>query len=81
MERSNKPLKDIAVEEFREFVDLVIKYSPEQLAKMAIVVDINGLQEDMVKHGATEEEVIKSGELGYDVKAIYSEFMDQFIAS
>ena len=81
MERSNKPLKDIAMEEFREFVDLVIKYSPEQLAKMAIVVDVNGLQKDMVKHGATEEELIKSGELGYGVHAIYSEFMDQFITT
>ena len=81
MERSNKPLKDIAMEEFREFVDLVMKYSPEQLAKMAIVVDINGLQNDMVKHGVTEEELIKSGELGYAVQALYSTFIGQFITT
>lgn len=81
MERSNKPLKDIAMEEYRELVEMVIKYSPEQLAKMAIVVDINGLQNDMVKHGATEEELILSAELGYDVQAIYSEFIDQFITT
>lgn len=77
MDRSNKPLKDIAIEEFRELVEMVIKYSPEQLAKMAIAVNINDLQMDMLKHGATEEEIISSGELGHDVHAIYSEFMDQ----
>lgn len=81
MERSNKPLKDIAIEEFREFVEMVTKYSPEQLAKMAIVVNINSLQEDMIMHGATEEELLASSELWYGVNATYSEFIDQFITA
>ena len=81
MERSNKTLNEIAIEGFKEFVEMVMKYSPEQLAKMAIVVNINDLQSDMIKHGATEEELLASSELWYDVNASYSEFIDQFITT
>ena len=81
MERSNKTLNEIAIEGFKEFVEMVAKYSPEQLAKMAIVVNIKDLQSDMIKHGATEEEFLTSSELWYDVNASYSTFIDQFITT
>lgn len=57
-------------EEMVEMVDLIRKYSRKQLIKMLKAVKINDLQEDMVKNGATNDELRTSSELWNDFKAL-----------
>lgn len=76
MERSNKSLADIALEEMLELVQLAMKYSPKQAAIMAYAVDYEDLYDAMSKRGATEEELRTVSELENDLDEICYSFID-----
>ena len=67
MQKSNKTYAEIITEEMIEFANLVIKYSPSQLAAMVTAVDLDNLQYEMAEHGATEEELRTSSECHHDI--------------
>lgn len=48
---------DIIHSEMVDLANIIIKYSREQLANMLFVVNFDALHEDMVKRGATKDEI------------------------
>ena len=61
----------IIQDELNELMQLVQKYSPEQVAKMLSVLDINTLHENMMKRGATREEIHLASMTHHDVTTFY----------
>ena len=70
MQRRNRAYSEIMNEEMIELVNLAMKYSPSQLASMALAVDLDNLQYDMGVNGATEEELRTSSECHHDIHEI-----------
>lgn len=62
MHKTDKTFEEIINEEMIEFANLVIKYSPSQLVAMVTAVDLDNLQYEMVKNGATADEFRASSE-------------------
>ena len=77
MKKINKKARDIALKEMRELIDMVIKYSPRQLAIMAKSINISELQADMRKRDATREELMTAGELAFDIVEEYPYIIDE----
>lgn len=67
MQKSNKAYSEIINEEMIELVKLAMKYSPSQLATMALAVDLDNLQYEMGVNGATKEEIRTSSECHHDI--------------
>lgn len=67
MKKSNKAYSEIINEEMIELVKLAMKYSPSQLAAMALAVDLDNLQYEMGVNGATKEEIRTSSECHHDI--------------
>lgn len=67
MQKSNKAYSEIINEEMIELVKLAMKYSPSQLAAMALAVDLDNLQYEMGVNGATNEEIRTSSECHHDI--------------
>lgn len=67
MQRRNRAYSEIINEEMIELVNLAMKYSPSQLAAMALAVDIDILQCEMGVNGATKEEIMASSECHHDI--------------
>lgn len=66
MHKSEKDYAEIITEEMKEFAELVIKYSPSQLAAMVAAVDLDNLQYEMEANGATRDEVRATSECHND---------------
>lgn len=64
---------DYCYSEMIDMAVMVMKYSKEQLVKMLSAVDLNALQDDMVKHGATREELQHSSESFHDFAELYGD--------
>lgn len=58
---------DIIHSEMIELVSIITKYSREQLANMLVGVDFNALYDDMVKNGATRDELRSMAECIHDI--------------
>lgn len=64
-------MEHIIRDEMNELMELVQKYSREQVIKMLSVLDIDTLHENMMKHGATREEMYAAAETHHDVTTFY----------
>ena len=49
-----------------EMANIVMKYSKEQLGEMLYAVNLDELQDDMIRNGATKEELKRSSNLFFD---------------
>lgn len=49
-----------------EMANIVMKYSKEQLGEMLYAVNLDELQDDMIRNGATKEELRKSSKLFFE---------------
>lgn len=61
---------DIIHSEMIDLANIVMKYSREQLANMLFGVDFNALHEDMVKNGATQDEIRTVAECIHDISTV-----------
>ena len=64
-------MEHIIRDEFSELMELVQKYSPEQIAKMLSVLNINRLHDNMMKRGATRGELQLASMIHHDVTTFY----------
>ena len=78
MHKSNGDKHIIAMAEMHDLIKLAMKYSPKQIARMAFAIEIEDLQNDMIKHGATKDEIRAASELEHDVNELYWELIDSF---
>jgi hypothetical protein len=63
--------QNIIRDEMHELMDLVAKYSQEQLANMLLALDLSTLHKNMIERGATREELRTVSETYHDVMTVY----------
>lgn len=76
MQKTNKTCAEILNSEMIELANLVIKYSPSQLFSMIANVDLDNLQYEMEKNGATRDEIRAASECHHDIHELMSIFFD-----
>ena len=76
MQKTNKTCAEILYSEMIELAKLVIKYSPSQLFSMIANVDLDSLQYEMGKNGATRDEIRAASECHHDIHELMSIFFD-----
>lgn len=76
MQMTNKTCAEILNSEMIELANLVIKYSPSQLFSMISNVDLDNLQYEMERYGATRDEIRTASECHHDIQELMRIFFD-----